>query len=104
MKHKFLVLAVAVLTASGASMAAHHEKSDMAMDKMKMMDTNGDGMISKDEFMKAHETMYMQMKKNAAGMVDVKEMHMMMKKKMDNKHKDMPMGHHEKMKSDGMGK
>lgn len=104
MHHKTLVLAIALLTASSATLAAHHEKSDMGMEKMKMMDTNGDGMISKDEFMKAHETMYMQMKKNQAGMVDIKDMHMMMQKKMDSKHKDMPMGQHDKMKHDGMAK
>jgi hypothetical protein len=98
-----LSVVIALLAVSGASMAAHHEKADMGMEKMKMMDTNGDGMISKDEFMKAHEAMYAQMKKNQAGMVDIKDMHMMMQKKMDKMHKDMPMGHHDKMK-DGMHK
>jgi hypothetical protein len=104
MKRTHFSVAIALLAISSASMAAHHEKSDMGMEKMKMMDTNGDGMISKDEFMKAHEAMYAQMKKNHAGMVDIKEMHMMMQKKMDSKHKDMPMGQHDKMKGEGMHK
>ena len=49
---------------------------DMKMD-MKMMDTNGDGMISKEEFMKYHEMMFDKMKKNKSGMVDMKAMEMM---------------------------
>jgi hypothetical protein len=45
---------------------------------MKMMDTNGDGMISKEEFMKHHEIMYDKMKKNSNGSVSLNDMHMMM--------------------------
>jgi hypothetical protein len=44
---------------------------------MKSMDTNNDGMISKQEFMAHHEKMYDQMKKNKDGMVDMKDMGMM---------------------------
>ncbi len=49
----------------------------MKMD-MKMMDTNSDGMISKEEFMKHHESMYDKMKKDSNGMVSTKDMQMMM--------------------------
>ena len=49
---------------------------------MKMMDTNSDGMISKDEFMKHHEMMYDKMKKSSNGMVSVKDMQMMMDEMM----------------------
>ena len=45
---------------------------------MKMMDANNDGMISKDEFMKYHESMYDRMKKDANGMISIKDMPMMM--------------------------
>ena len=45
---------------------------------MKMIDTNNDGMISKEEFMKHHESMYDKMKKGSNGMVSVKDMQMMM--------------------------
>ena len=45
---------------------------------MKMMDTNNDGMISKEEFMKHHESMYDKMKKGSNGMVSLKDMQMMM--------------------------
>ena len=49
---------------------------------IKMMDTNGDGMISKDEFIKHHEMMYDMMKKSSNGMVSVKDMQMMMDEMM----------------------
>lgn len=42
------------------------------------MDSNHDGMISKDEFMTYHEKMWMQMKKDSNGMVDAKTMRMQM--------------------------
>lgn len=45
---------------------------------MKMMDSNNDGMISKEEFMKHHESMYGKMKKDSNGMVSTKDMQMMM--------------------------
>ena len=44
---------------------------------MKMMDTDKDGMISKQEFMKHHESMYDKMKKDSNGMVSMKDMQMM---------------------------
>ena len=45
---------------------------------MKMMDINNDGMISREEFMKHHESMYDKMKKGSNGMVSTKDMQMMM--------------------------
>ncbi len=42
--------------------------------KFNMMDTNKDGMISKDEYMKAQEMKWMKMKKTSSGMVDPKMM------------------------------
>ena len=52
----------------------HMHKGGM---KMEAMDTNKDGMISKEEFMTFHEAMYDAMKKNKDGMVDMKDMRMM---------------------------
>lgn len=43
---------------------------------MRAMDANGDGMISKEEFMKAHETMFDSMKKNDRGQVAMSDMAM----------------------------
>ena len=53
------------------------------MDMMKMADSNGDGMISKREFMKHHEAMFAGMKKTSNGMVSLKDMEAM--------HGSMPM-------------
>ncbi len=60
-------------------------KEGMGMQMMKMMDTNGDGMISRDEFMKHHEAMYGNMKKGSNGMVSVTDMQMMMGEMMMKK-------------------
>ena len=51
-------------------------KDGMHMD-MTAMDTNHDGMISKAEFMKYHESMFARMKKGSNGMVSMKDMEMM---------------------------
>ena len=51
---------------------------------MKMMDTNNDGMISKEEFMKHYEAMFDKMKKDSNGMVSMKDMPMMMDGMMKN--------------------
>ena len=59
----------------------------MSAEHMKAMDTNNDGMISRDEWDKHHETMWMNMPKNATGMVDTKT---------------AAMPHGDGMKSDGM--
>ena len=71
------VITVAFISASASAVAMDEMKMGMKMD-MKMMDTNGDGAISKDEFMRQHEMMYEKMKKNKNGTVDVKDMSMMM--------------------------
>jgi len=49
---------------------------DQMMVVMKSMDTNGDGKISKEEYMAYYEKMWMSMKKDSSGMVDAKSMMM----------------------------
>ena len=68
-------LAFAALPALSASMTMNG----------KMMDTNRDGMISKEEFMTYHEAMFDRMKKNANGMVMMKDMRIMPNSAMNNK-------------------
>ncbi|HEU4851140.1 MAG TPA: hypothetical protein VFT37_03180 [Telluria sp.] len=74
MKTLSILAATVLLSVAGPSMAGcgGGHKSDH-----KMMDTNGDGMISKDEFMKYHESMWDKMKKTSAGTIAVKDMDMM---------------------------
>ena len=71
------IITVALIGASASAVAMDEMKMGMKMD-VKMMDTNGDGAISKDEFMRHHEMMYEKMKKNKNGTVDAKDMSMMM--------------------------
>ncbi len=46
----------------------------MMHSQMKSMDANGDGLITRDEFMAAHEAMWDKMPKNSAGAVSVADM------------------------------
>ncbi|MEO7385420.1 MAG: hypothetical protein ABIX37_00640 [Gammaproteobacteria bacterium] len=81
----------------GLPVVAHDTKSDHMMmsehEMMMSMDTNKDGMVSKVEYMKHHEQMWMKMKKNDKGMVELKSMDMM---------KDGKMMKDDKMMKDGM--
>ncbi|MEO5621998.1 MAG: EF-hand domain-containing protein [Dokdonella sp.] len=67
---------------------------DMMHSHMAAMDTNGDGMISKDEFMNHMQAKWDKLPKNKDGMVMMKDMEMM--------HHDKMMKHHEMMKDDKM--
>ncbi len=87
-----LLLFTAAFFATGAFAA------DTMMMEMKSMDANGDGMISKKEFMKHHEHMWSKLKKNKGGQVSVKDMEAM--------HAEMMKGgmHKEGMMKDKMEK
>ena len=55
---------------------------------MNSMDANGDGMISKDEFIKAHEAKWDELPKNKDGLVslaDLNKMHHGMRKHAHSK-------------------
>lgn len=58
--------------AVGEHRPMHHHHGMEMQGMMKEMDTNGDGLISKEEFMKFHETRFDAMPKNKDGMVDPK--------------------------------
>lgn len=104
MKTVKLVLLASAFVATGAFAA-----SDGMMMDMKKIDANGDGMISKKEFMKHHEHMWSMMKKSKGGLVSVKDMEAMHADMMkdgsmmkDGAMKDGPMK--DGMKKDGMMK
>ena len=102
-KSQSVVFAAILAVAAASAMAA----DSMGMD-MKAMDTNKDGMVSKDEYMKYHEAMWMKMKKGKDGMVDMKDVGMMhgdaMKGDAMMKGDGMMKGGAEdKMKKDSMG-
>ena len=59
----------------GMTMGGMTMPSNTMMMDMKNTDANGDGVISKDEFMKSHEAMFDAMK-NKDGVIDAKEMAM----------------------------
>ena len=84
MKTTTIVLAVGLALSSVSSMAMGETKNMNMKSDMRMMDKDGDGMISKTEFMNAHEMMFDHMK-NSEGMISVKDMTMMKKNMMKNK-------------------
>jgi Ca2+-binding EF-hand superfamily protein len=74
-------LIAASLSAFAMDETMHPMPMKMAL---KAMDTNNDGMISKDEFMKYHEMKFAQMKKNKDGLVDINDMMTMHKEMKDD--------------------
>lgn len=85
-----LAIAAFVVVASGCAAVGAQEKATGQrsmmdhksmmgqggmMDMMKKMDTNGDGVLSKEEFMTGHGKMYDNMK-NKDGVIDLKNMPM----------------------------
>lgn len=89
------VLLASPLALSDQQKNAAMEKG-MGMDKcmkmggamMAMVDTNKDGVISRDEFNKHHEQMFTQLDGNADGMVDANE-RQAMQKQLNERIKDM---------------
>mgnify|MGYP000070616454 CR=1 FL=1 len=90
MKLTMLLLASGLVVSSVPSMAMDNAQNMDMMDmKMKMMDPqmmdkDGDGMISRSEFMSAHEMMFDHMK-NSQDMISVKDMQKMKKNMMKGK-------------------
>jgi Ca2+-binding EF-hand superfamily protein len=61
---------------------------------MKSMDADGNGEISKEEFVQAHEEMFDSMDENGDGMLDREEQATMMQKMKHHEMEDME--HHER--------
>lgn len=80
MKKLCTAVAAATLLSVGVSTLANDEMHGKEM--MSAMDTNGDGMLSRDEYMSYHQKKWDRMQKNANGMVDMKAMERMHEDKM----------------------
>lgn len=75
MKKIFLAAAIFTVSITQLSIAGDNMKSkpgEMGY-MMPKMDTNGDSMVSKEEFMKAHEAMFDRIK-GSNGMISLKDM------------------------------
>jgi hypothetical protein len=72
MKTSRFILAATLLAGTSVSFAAAHTGN------MNPMDSNGDGMVSKQEFVSHHEAMFDKMDKSGKGMVPMKDMEMSM--------------------------
>ena len=95
MKKLFFVVTATVLLGTGCNAMGQRDMSSgsamtemksghgMMDNMMKKMDTNGDGMLSKEEFMKGHEAMFDSMK-GPNGMISLKEMQMKSMGMMDH--------------------
>jgi uncharacterized low-complexity protein len=67
------VFAVSLARVVVADPAANPGKCGEGKCGMKRMDANGDGKVTKDEFMQGHEAMFDSMDANGDGVIDVDE-------------------------------
>jgi len=73
-KSMWAIVPFVVIAAGCATRGMNHPQACHGMPGMMQgADANGDGMLSKDEFMKFHEAMFDQMK-NKDGVIDMKSM------------------------------
>jgi hypothetical protein len=86
----------------GSGDGQHRGQGQQAMmySQMKSMDTNADGLITKEEFMKAHEAMWEKMPKNSTGAVSIADMekaHQERRNERRSQRHETMMQQHEKM-------
>ena len=89
--NKLLLSAIAISALSigaNAAMAEHHEGGDHKGKMMERIDTDGDGVISKAEFMAKHEEKFAKMDSDGDGNLTKDEMEAA-KAKMKEKWKEM---------------
>jgi hypothetical protein len=97
----FTAAVVGVLTVAAASMLMAQEtepqtdRMHKGMQMMKAMDADGNGEISREEFVQAHEKMFDSMDENGDGTLDQEEQAAMMQKMRQRKMEHM--GDHERM-------
>jgi hypothetical protein len=80
----------------------HHQEHQCGMmgSQMKSMDANGDGLITKIEFMNAHEAKWNDLPKNSDGAILIADMEKAHQAHMDSQHAqkhDAMMQNHQKM-------
>ena len=95
MKKLFLMAAVlgSVAITSGAVLADHHGGEGKKGKMMERVDTDGDGQISKAEFMAKHDSKFVEMDSNSDGFLSKDEM-----KEARQDRKDKMMKYKDKMK------
>lgn len=93
-KLKSTLIVAALMCTSTFAFAGGDMKHDGMHSGMTAMDANGDGMISKDEYMNYYQAQWDNMPKNKDGMVMMKDMEKM--------HHDKMMNHDGMMKDDHM--
>mgnify|MGYP003574110674 FL=1 len=72
----------AAMMDAGKTSAAKEGKCGEGMCGMKMMDADGDGAVTKEEFMQGHDAMFDKMDANGNGVIDADENASCMKKMM----------------------
>jgi hypothetical protein len=80
-------LALSMLVPAAAAFAGHHEHGEMGEDhksKAYKVDTNKDGMVSKDEFMAAHEKRFEKIDADSDGALSREELKASMKMRKEH--------------------
>lgn len=86
--NKFSVALIAASLACGGSAVLANNDATHGKDMAKKIDTNNDGMVSRDEYMRYYESKWQKLNKNSSGMVSTTELEKMHTDKMRGDDKD----------------